>query len=418
MAEESKFKRVVLKLSGEALAGEKGFGIDPEIVDSIAKQIQDVTECGLQVAVVNGGGNIWRGLSGSSKGMDRATADYMGMLATVINSLALQDALENRGVPTRVQTAIEMRQIAETYIRRRAIRHMEKARVVIFAAGTGNPYFSTDTTAALRAAEIEADAILMAKKGVDGVYDSDPAKNPDAKMFEELDYIEVIQRKLSVMDSTAISLCMDNKIPIVVFNIDKPGNILKAALGQKIGTLILSTAQTKMQKTIEVLRVDLASVRAGRASVSLLDKVMVEYYGTPTPVNQVASVTVPEPRMIVIQPWEKNLLKDIERAIMKSDLGLNPNSDGSVIRLNLPQLTEERRKELVKTVHKKAEDARVSIRNLRREANDSVKKAEKAKEITEDEAKKANDDIQKMTDKFIKEVDTVMEHKEKEVMEI
>lgn len=181
---------------------------------------------------------------------------------------------------------------------------------------------------------------------------------------------------------------------------------------------ILSTAQTKMQKTIEVLRVDLASVRAGRASVSLLDKVMVEYYGTPTPVNQVASVTVPEPRMIVIQPWEKNLLKDIERAIMKSDLGLNPNSDGSVIRLNLPQLTEERRKELVKTVHKKAEDARVSIRNLRREAIDSVKKAEKAKEITEDEAKKANDDIQKMTDKFIKEVDTVMEHKEKEVMEI
>lgn len=181
---------------------------------------------------------------------------------------------------------------------------------------------------------------------------------------------------------------------------------------------ILSTAQTKMQKTIEVLRVDLASVRVGRASVSLLDKVMVEYYGTPTPVNQVASVTVPEPRMIVIQPWEKNLLKDIERAIMKSDLGLNPNSDGSVIRLNLPQLTEERRKELVKAVHKKAEDARVSIRNLRREANDSVKKAEKAKEITEDEAKKANDDIQKMTDKFIKEVDTVMEHKEKEVMEI
>lgn len=181
---------------------------------------------------------------------------------------------------------------------------------------------------------------------------------------------------------------------------------------------ILSTAQTKMQKTIEVLRVDLASVRAGRASVSLLDKVMVEYYGTPTPVNQVASVTVPEPRMIVIQPWEKNLLKDIERAIMKSDLGLNPNSDGSVIRLNLPQLTEERRKELVKTVHKKAEDARVSIRNLRREANDSVKKPEKAKEITEDETKKANDDIQKMTDKFIKEVDTVMEHKEKEVMEI
>ena len=170
--------------------------------------------------------------------MDRATADYMGMLATVINSLALQDALETLGVPTRVQTAIEMRQIAETYIRRRAIRHMEKERVVIFAAGTGNPYFSTDTTAALRAAEVEADAILMAKKGVDGVYDCDQAKNKDAVMFEKLDYIEVIQRKLSVMDSTAISLCMDNKIPIVVFNIDKPGNILRAALGEEIGTLV------------------------------------------------------------------------------------------------------------------------------------------------------------------------------------
>ena len=238
MADVKKFKRVVLKLSGEALAGEKGFGLDPVVVDSLAAQIQEVVESGLEVAIVNGGGNFWRGISGSNKGMDRATADYMGMLATVINSLALQDALEGRGVPTRVQTAIEMRQIAEPYIRRKAIRHMEKARVVIFAAGTGNPYFSTDTTAALRAAEIEADAILMAKKGVDGVYDADPAIHPEATMFEELDYIEVIQRQLSVMDSTAISLCMDNNIPIVVFNIDKPGNILRAASGEKIGTLV------------------------------------------------------------------------------------------------------------------------------------------------------------------------------------
>ncbi len=238
MAEDGKYKRVVLKLSGEALAGAKGFGIDPDVVDSLAIQIREVVESGLEIAIVNGGGNFWRGISGSTKGMDRATADYMGMLATIINSLALQDALENRGVPTRVQTAIEMRQIAETYIRRRAIRHMEKGRVVIFAAGTGNPYFSTDTTAALRAAEIEADAILMAKKGVDGVYDCDPAKNSAAVMFKELDYIEVIQRHLSVMDSTAISLCMDNHIPIVVFNIDRQGNILAAASGNRIGTLV------------------------------------------------------------------------------------------------------------------------------------------------------------------------------------
>ena len=234
----SKYKRVVLKLSGEALAGQLGYGIDPIVVDSIARQIKEVRATNLQVAIVVGGGNIWRGLAGSAKGMDRATADYMGMLATVMNSLALQDALEQCNVDTRVQTAIEMRQIAEPYIRRRAIRHLEKNRVIIFAAGTGNPYFSTDTTAALRAAEIEADVILMAKKNTDGVYDSDPRLNPDAKKFDKLDYIEVLQRGLGVMDSTAISLCMDNKIPIVVFSIDEPGNILKAALGQDIGTVV------------------------------------------------------------------------------------------------------------------------------------------------------------------------------------
>ena len=234
----SKYKRVVLKLSGEALAGEQGYGIDPIVVDSIARQIKEVRATGLEVAIIVGGGNIWRGLAGSAKGMDRATADYMGMLATVMNSLALQDALEQCNVDTRVQTAIEMRQVAEPYIRRKSIRHLEKNRVVIFAAGTGNPYFSTDTTAALRAAEIEADVILMAKKNTDGVYDSDPRLNPDAKKFDELAYIEVLQRGLGVMDSTAISLCMDNKIPIVVFNIDVPGNILKAALGQDIGTIV------------------------------------------------------------------------------------------------------------------------------------------------------------------------------------
>lgn len=236
--DKAKYKRVVLKLSGEALAGQQGYGIDPVVVDSIARQIKEVRATGLQVAIVVGGGNIWRGLAGSAKGMDRATADYMGMLATVMNSLALQDALEQCNVDTRVQTAIEMRQVAEPYIRRRAIRHLEKNRVIIFAAGTGNPYFSTDTTAALRAAEIEADVILMAKKNTDGVYDSDPRLNPDAKKFHHLAYIEVLQRGLAVMDSTAISLCMDNKIPIVVFSIDEPDNILKAAMGQDIGTLV------------------------------------------------------------------------------------------------------------------------------------------------------------------------------------
>ncbi len=233
-----KYERVLLKLSGEALAGKQGFGINPEVVDSIAAQIKSVYEEGIEIALVVGGGNIWRGLAGSNKGMDRTTADYMGMLATVMNSLALQDALEQMGVDTRVQTAIEMRQVAEPYIRRKAIRHLEKGRVVIFAAGTGNPYFSTDTTAALRAAEIEADVILMAKKNTDGIYDSDPNHNPAAKKFDRLEYLEVIQRGLAVMDTTATSLCMDNKIPLRVFNIDEPGNIVRVALGAEIGTIV------------------------------------------------------------------------------------------------------------------------------------------------------------------------------------
>ena len=232
------YHRVVLKLSGESLAGDQGFGINPVVVEDIAIQIKKIREHNIDCAVVVGGGNIWRGLAGSAKGMDRATADYMGMLATVMNAVAVQEALEKIQVASRVQSAIEMRAVAEPYIRRKAIRHMEKGRVVIFAAGTGNPYFSTDTTAALRAAEIEADVILMGKKNTDGVYDSDPNKNPNAKMFDKLEYIEVLQRGLQVMDSTATSLCMDNNIPIVVFNIDPHENLVRAALGEEIGTTI------------------------------------------------------------------------------------------------------------------------------------------------------------------------------------
>ncbi|MCR4418925.1 MAG: UMP kinase [Clostridia bacterium] len=234
---EPKYKRVVLKLSGEALAGTKGFGIDPEVLNSIAQEVQEVRDLGVEVAIVVGGGNLWRGITGSAQGMDRATADYIGMLATVMNALALQDALEKHGVDTRVQTAIEMRQIAEPYIRRRAIRHLEKGRVVIFASGTGNPFFSTDTAAALRAAEIEAEVILMAKR-VDGVYDADPLVNPRAKRYKDLAYIEVISKGLAVMDSTATSLCMDNKIPIIVFGLAERGNIKRAVMGEDIGTYV------------------------------------------------------------------------------------------------------------------------------------------------------------------------------------
>lgn len=229
------YNRVILKLSGEALSGSRGFGLDPQILDYIASQIKSVHELGVQIAIVVGAGNFWRGKLGQEMGMDRASADYMGMLATVMNSLALQDVIEKYGVTTRVMTAVEMRQVAEPFIRRRAIRHLEKGRVVIFAAGTGNPYFTTDTTAALRAAEIEAEAILMGKQGVQGIYDSDPRENKDAIKFREITYHEVLAKNLKVMDSTATALCMDNRIPIVVFDVMGQDHVRKVVLGEDVG---------------------------------------------------------------------------------------------------------------------------------------------------------------------------------------
>ena len=235
---EPKYKRVVLKLSGEALAGQTGFGINPPTIKEIVKEIKEVHDLNVEIAIVVGGGNIWRGVTGEEVGMERAQADYMGMLATVMNALALQDALENIGVPTRVQTSIEMRQIAEPYIRRKAVRNLEKSRVVIFAGGTGNPYFSTDTAAALRAAEIGADAILMAKNNVDGIYSADPRIDTNAIKFTELTHLDIIQKGLKVMDTTASSLSMDNDIPLVVFNLNETGNIRRVVLGENIGTTV------------------------------------------------------------------------------------------------------------------------------------------------------------------------------------
>lgn len=233
----TKYKRILLKLSGEALAGEAGYGIDTNILEVIANDIKEIRDMGVEVCVVLGGGNIFRGIAASARGMDRAQADYMGMLATVMNSLALQDALERLGVYTRVQSAIEIQEVAEPYIRRKAVRHLEKKRVVIFAAGTGNPYFSTDTAASLRAMEMNAEVICKATK-VDGVYDADPAKVKDAKLFRHLSYIEVLQRNLKVMDSTAISLCMDNELPIIVFNLNETGSIRRVVMGEQVGTLV------------------------------------------------------------------------------------------------------------------------------------------------------------------------------------
>ena len=250
MANEYKYDRVLLKLSGEALAGDQGYGIDPKVVDALADEIAEIVQDGVQLAVVVGGGNIFRGVSGATEGMDRAQADYIGMLATVMNALALQDSFERHGIFSRVQSAINMQEVSEPYIRRRAIRHLEKGRVVILAAGTGNPYFTTDTTAALRACELDVDCLMKATK-VDGVYDSDPAvnpdakkydsdptKNPDAKRFDRISYLEVLNRGLNVMDATATSLCMDNEVPMIVFDLTKRGNIKRALMGEAVGTTV------------------------------------------------------------------------------------------------------------------------------------------------------------------------------------
>jgi len=231
------YKRVLLKLSGEALMGEKQYGIDPAVTAQIAKDVKDIQHLGVETAIVIGGGNIFRGLAASSRGMDRASGDYMGMLATVINALALQDALEQNGVVTRVMSAIEMRAVAEPFIRRRAIRHLEKGRAVIFAAGTGNPHFTTDTAAALRAMEIRASVIMKATK-VDGIYSADPMKDPTATRYDTISYLEVLEKRLQVMDATAISLCMDNQLPILVFNLRTPGNLRRAVLGESIGSVV------------------------------------------------------------------------------------------------------------------------------------------------------------------------------------
>ena len=239
MTQGYKYKRVLLKLSGEALQGDTGYGIDPKVVEELACQIKDIVDDGIELAITVGGGNIFRGLAGSAEGMDRAQADYIGMLATCMNALALQDAFGRHGIPTRVMSAIEMRQVSEPYIRRRAIHHLEKGFVVIFAAGTGNPYFTTDTTAALRACEINAECVIKATK-VDGIYDSDPMKNPDAKRYDTITYMEVLNQGLNVMDSTATSLCMDNNLPILVFDLMVPGNIERILKGENIGTTVVA----------------------------------------------------------------------------------------------------------------------------------------------------------------------------------
>ena len=396
--ENPKYKRVLLKISGEALAGEASRGLDFNVIGRVCDVVKRCVELGVQVGIVVGGGNFWRGLKDGGDRMVRVRADHMGMLATAINALAVADVLEQKGVEVRVQTAIEMRSVAEPYIRSRAIRHLEKGRVVIFGCGTGNPFFSTDTAAVLRAAEIDADVILLAKN-IDGVYSADPRKVPDAVKYDSITYSDVLAQRLQVMDSTATSLSMDNKIPVLLFALKDPENILRAVMGENYTYIYWAEPghgceqnrkedQTmspetkvydqKMMKTIEVVKANFAAVRAGRANAGVLDRITVEYYGTATPLNQVAAISSPDPRTLMIQPWDASLLKAIEKAIQTSDLGINPQNDGKVIRLGFPQLTEERRKDLTKQVRKYGEEGKVALRNIRRDAMEDFKKKKKA----------------------------------------
>ena len=411
--------------------GEREFGLDPDTIDAVAAEIVEVHATGLEMAIVLGGGNIWRGMAAAAEGMDRATADYAGMLAIVLNSLVLQDALERRGAQTRVLSALAVSEVAEPYIRRRAIRHLEKGRVVIFAAGTGNPFFSSDTAGALRALEINAEAILMAKHGVEGVYDGDPKLDPNATLPADAHPCgrdraqpegDGRDRALALPGEPPAHLRVRagrGEHPPPAFrrahrhdHLDAKGELM-AAIDEWI-----SDASTRMDKSVEAAKNELNTVRTGRASAALLDRVNVDYYGQPTPLRQLATINVPEPRMLTIQPFDPNSVAAIERAIQESDLGLNPSNDGKMIRLPIPQLTEERRKELVKVVRHIAEEGRVAIRNIRRDAIHHLKELSNNGEVGSDEEHRAEDQVQKLTDAHTKTIDELLQHKEQEIMEV
>ena len=427
------------------------------------------------MAIVVGGGNFFRGVADQARNMDRVSADHMGMLATVINALALQDALEKQNVFTRVQTAIEMNQVAEPFIRRRAIRHLEKGRVVIFAGGTGNPYFSTDTAASLRAMEIKADAILKATK-VDGIYDADPMTVKDAKKFshthlhgraeagpkgygfdrhlfvqgqqsahhrfqpepawqyppsrprgedrvagQRLKSVAGCRFPVASKDQTEFRftgswrLATDNWVynaPFCYRYIWELREMAHPALKE-----VFAQLKTRMDKAVEDFRREMAATRTGRANVHMLDTVSVDYYGSQMPLNQIAQIHAPEPQMITVQPFDPSQLGAIEKAIRSADLGLNPMNDGKLVRVPVPALTEERRKDMVKHLHRILEEHRTAVRNIRRDGNEAIKKALKDKKITEDDEKRALDEIQKLTDDEIKKMEEMSKAKEKEVLE-
>ena len=421
------FERVLLKLSGEALMGDLPYGTDLERVQAIARQIRELHDRGVEIAIVVGAGNIYRGLAGAAAGMERATADYMGMLATVLNALTLQDALEHEGVHTRVQSAITVSEVAEPYIRRRAIRHLEKNRIVIFAAGTGNPFFTTDTAAALRAHEIDAEIILMAKNGVEGVYTADPKQDDSAEFLPEITpprgararpQGDGLDRAVAVHGQPHA----DRRLQHEHRGQHRSDNFRRASgnAGEDMSLIddLLTTRASTW--TSPWMRRAASSARSapGRASTALLDRINVDYYGAQTPLKQLATLSAPEARLLTVQPYDKSSIKSIEKAILESDIGLTPNNDGSIIRLQVPELTEERRKQLVKVVRGIAEEGRVAIRNIRRDVMHDLRELKEAGEAGSDDEHRAEDALQKLTDQKVSELDAVLKGKEEEILEV
>jgi len=354
------FKRILLKLSGEALTGDQSFGIDPSVLKTMVSEVSDIHEQGVEVGIVIGGGNIFRGLQSEKLGVTRVSGDQMGMLATVINAIALGDAFKNIGVASRVMSALDIHGVVEPFVRQKAVHYLSGKHVVIFAAGTGNPYFTTDTAATLRALEKNR-------------------QYPQSRL--------------------------------------RPANRHTHHRRKIMKEEILSELRDNMTKSVEALKKEFNRIRTGRASTALLDGIKVSCYDTRMPLDQVASISVPESRLILIQPWDQTILGEIEKAVLKSELGLTPMNDGKIIRISIPPLTEERRKELAKLARKMAEDSKISVRNHRREANDMFKELKNDKEISEDEMHKAYSDVQKITDDFIKKIDEITAEKEKEIVE-
>ena len=430
MTDSDKPRRVLLKLSGEAFGGGK-VGIDTHVIRRIAEEIVPAVQQGVQVAIVVGGGNFFRGAELQQAGIDRSRGDYMGMLGTVMNCLALQDFLEQEGQATRVQTAITMGQVAEPYIPLKAIRHLEKGRVVIFGAGAGMPYFSTDTVSIQRSLEIHCDEVLMGKNGVDGVYTADPRKDPEAKRFETLSYNRALVDNLAVMDASALSMARDNKKRIRVFGLEGTGNVTRALIGEEIGTLVynriqafieepqtqgvnmslIDQAKEQMAKTVENTKENFAGIRTGRANPALLNGIVVDYYGAPTPIKAVA-----DGKVAIAQNMYQAAA--VEKAIRNSDLGVSPNRDGNVIRLTMPELTEDRRKEYVKLAKSKAEDGKVAVRNIRRKTKETIDKSVKDGDMGEDEGDRLLKDLDKVTKSVTDEIDALLDTKQKEIMEV